>query len=296
MPSTTTQRKLASQFVAVTNATKENAQQYLKNANYNLDAAVNLYFNSAENDARSSGGKSRDELLNDIFNGIRSEEDKTGKPDTPEDTIGVSSIMEYASELGINMENYEFFVLCEIVQVEVMGEMTRKGFVEGWKKQSDERGRLVDATLAAQKRFLRARIDALPRDPALFKSVYRRAFFGGRETAQQKAISLEVIALPFWTELFSPNVHPWKTPRVDWLAAWKRYLEDIGWKRGVNKDMWNQTLEFAEKTMQDDTLSFWNEDQAWPGVIDDFVVWCKENNILKSSATAKGGDGMEVDD
>ncbi|KAK4177828.1 hypothetical protein QBC36DRAFT_124535 [Triangularia setosa] len=41
MPSTTTQRRLASQFVEATNASRENAQLYLKNANYDLNAAVN---------------------------------------------------------------------------------------------------------------------------------------------------------------------------------------------------------------------------------------------------------------
>ncbi|KAK4196432.1 hypothetical protein QBC40DRAFT_9454 [Triangularia verruculosa] len=41
MPSTTTQRRLASQFVEATNASRESAQLYLKNANYDLNAAVN---------------------------------------------------------------------------------------------------------------------------------------------------------------------------------------------------------------------------------------------------------------
>jgi DCN1-like protein 1/2 len=40
--------------------------------------------------------------------------------------------------------------------------------------------------------------------------------------------------------------------------------------------MWNQTFEFFQKTMQDETLSFWSEDGAWPGVIDEFVAFIKE--------------------
>jgi DCN1-like protein 1/2 len=52
--------------------------------------------------------------------------------------------------------------------------------------------------------------------------------------------------------------------------------------------MWNQTLEFANKTMEDESLSFWSEDGAWPSVIDDFVSWCKEKGVGQR-------DAMEMD-
>jgi DCN1-like protein 1/2 len=44
----------------------------------------------------------------------------------------------------------------------------------------------------------------------------------------------------------------------------------------VNRDMWHMTLEFLQKAVQDESLSFWNEDGAWPSVIDEFVVYAKE--------------------
>lgn len=40
--------------------------------------------------------------------------------------------------------------------------------------------------------------------------------------------------------------------------------------------MWNQLFEFYLKSIEDETLSFWSEDGAWPGVIDDFVAYAKE--------------------
>ena len=39
------------------------------------------------------------------------------------------------------------------------------------------------------------------------------------------------------------------------------------------------SLEFAVKSMEDEILSFWNEDGAWPSVIDDFVAWCRGKGI-----------------
>jgi DCN1-like protein 1/2 len=40
--------------------------------------------------------------------------------------------------------------------------------------------------------------------------------------------------------------------------------------------MWFQALEFFNKAKSDESLSFWSEDSAWPGVIDEFVLWLKE--------------------
>lgn len=48
------------------------------------------------------------------------------------------------------------------------------------------------------------------------------------------------------------------------------------WRKGVNKDMWEQTAVFMTKSLEDPTMSWWSEDGAWPGVLDDFVIFVKE--------------------
>lgn len=114
---------------------------------------------------------------------------------------------------------------------------------------------------------------------ALLKKVYRYTFIAGRER-DQKAMSLEA-AKVYWSMLFSAPGIEWNTANHDWLKLYERFLAEK-WTRSVNKDMWNMTLEFALKSMGDETLSFWNEDGAWPGVIDDFVAWCRTNGIGKA--------------
>lgn len=49
------------------------------------------------------------------------------------DTTGVDSTMSYLADLGVNLENVEVLVPLEIVQAPVVGEMTKQGFVDGWK-------------------------------------------------------------------------------------------------------------------------------------------------------------------
>lgn len=127
---------------------------------------------------------------------------------------------------------------------------------------------------------------ALPTQPALFKKVYRYTFVAGRE-GDQKALSLEN-ALVYWSVLFSPPGMVWKSKRHDWLDLWTTFLNET-WTRSVNKDMWNMTLEFASKSLADESLSFWNEDGAWPSVIDDFVAWCRVKGIGKP-------ESMDVDE
>lgn len=108
--------------------------------------------------------------------------------------------------------------------------------------------------------------------------MYRHAFLAAKEP-DQKAISLEY-ALIYWETLFTNPGLAWSSSGHNWLGLWKEYLM-AHWTRSINKDMWNQTLEFAYKTLEDGSLSFWSEDGAWPSVIDDFVSWCRESKGIK---------------
>jgi DCN1-like protein 1/2 len=120
----------------------------------------------------------------------------------------------------------------------------------------------------------------------LFKKVYKYTFVAGRER-DQKALSLEN-AMIYWGMLFSDPGMLWETENHDWLDLWKTFLTEK-WTRSVNRDMWNMALEFATKSMDDESLSFWSEDGAWPSVIDDFVDWCRQKGIGKA-------ESMDVDD
>jgi DCN1-like protein 1/2 len=126
----------------------------------------------------------------------------------------------------------------------------------------------------------------LPSDVALFKRVYKHTFICSKEKGQ-KALALDN-AVIYWQLLFSPPGMSWKTASTNWLDLWIDFLQ-TKWKKSVNKDMWNQTLEFWQKCIKDETLSFWSEDGAWPSVIDDFVAYIKEQR------GPAGADKMETD-
>ncbi|KAK2604465.1 hypothetical protein N8I77_007394 [Diaporthe amygdali] len=184
--------------------------------------------------------------------------------DTKE-SLSAETTQEYLEALGVNMEDAEQFVVMELVQSPSIGEITRNGFVSGWAATD-----LSTFGKTAQKNHVRRLINQLSSDPALFKKVYRHSFIAGKE-ASQKSIPLEH-ALVYWQLLFAPPGRPWKSANRDWAKLWEQFLTEK-WTRSVNKDMWNMTLEFANKSMEDEALGFYSEEDSWPAVVDDFVAW-----------------------
>ena len=55
------------------------------------------------------------------------EQDEAGK-------MELQSTMDYLEKINVSLENVELFVALEIVQAPTIGEITKQGFVEGWKK------------------------------------------------------------------------------------------------------------------------------------------------------------------
>jgi DCN1-like protein 1/2 len=50
-----------------------------------------------------------------------------------EDKAGVDGTMAYLVELGLNLEDASILVPLEIIQAPALAEMSKEGFVEGWK-------------------------------------------------------------------------------------------------------------------------------------------------------------------
>ncbi|KAG5748917.1 hypothetical protein H9Q69_004120 [Fusarium xylarioides] len=269
-PSAAQQKVLIAQFVALTGQSERQATRYLKNAGFKLNEAVDTFFSS---NGDTKGPSPLEVSLDKLFTQLQDSSDE-------KDKLELDSTMSYLTEkLQVNIENAELLVALELLQAPSVGVITRKGYVDGWKVTG------AGTTHQEHAAHLRKLTKSLSSDQTLFKKVYRHTFVAGRD-GDQKALNLET-ALVYWDILFAPPGMEWKTQNRNWLELWKSFL-NAKWTRSVNKDMWNMTLEFALKSLSDESLSFWNEDGAWPSVIDDFVDWCREQGIGKT-------DGMDVD-
>jgi len=254
------------QFIAVTSASHSTAVKQLKASGWKVDQAVDAYYGSL------APSKSSSTLaLNKAFDQYRD------NPEAP-DAIGIEGTMKYLGALGVELDEPACLAVLTELNAPTMGEITREGFRAGWKTHSAE-------TLPAQKAMIDHFRQSLVSNADYFRRVYRYTFTLARPEGQ-RAVPLDA-ATEYWRILFSNRGVQWRSGGTDWLALYLEYLEEK-WKKTVSKDLWDQTGEFATKCIGDSTLSWWNEDGAWPGVLDEFVAHVKAKKD-------EGGESMDVE-
>ena len=108
------------------------------------DLRSHRYFSSNSNGG-GAGAASKEAALDKMFDELRGESCADTLQMGPglilwvdlsrdsNDAISAESTMAYLADLGVDMENAEMFVALELVQAPSFGEITRTGFVEGWK-------------------------------------------------------------------------------------------------------------------------------------------------------------------
>ncbi|KAL9606660.1 MAG: hypothetical protein Q9179_000182 [Wetmoreana sp. 5 TL-2023] len=268
MPSyTPVQKSAIQQFTAVTDAKDSVAAKTLKNNNWNIDQAINAHFNS---NSSTSNPSPTTQSLNKLFDKYR--DNASEEPDT----IGVDGSMRYFADLGIALDEPVVLVVLTELNAPTMGELTRQGFVDGWK-------RLRANNITEQKSTLPSLRHSLPSSSGglfltTYKSTFRLALSPG-----QRSLPLDT-AIEYWRLLLSPPSLSWNTKTTPWLDWWIEYLT-TKWKKGVSKDMWVQTGVFVGKSLEDEGMGWWSEDGAWPGVLDEFV------GFVRGKRGVDGGDG-----
>ncbi|KAI9803209.1 MAG: hypothetical protein M1825_002000 [Sarcosagium campestre] len=270
---TSQQRTKIQQFSSFTASGERNAVKFLKAHDWNVEQAVHSFLSLQGGSGGSSTASTT--ALNKIFDKYRD------NPIESPDTIGVEGSMRYLADLKVQLDDVAVLVVGEALQSPTMGEFTRQGFVDGWKALSTD-------SISKQAQVIAKLAESLASNPPLFRRVYRRTFDLARN-AGQKAVALDA-AIEYWRLLFSERSGVrWATPNSPWLEWWVIFLGER-WKKSVNRDMWNMTYEFFARSMQDESLAWWDDQGAWPSVIDDFVLWVREKR--------EGGDSpakMEVE-
>ncbi|CAD6568128.1 MAG: Scaffold-type E3 ligase [Alectoria sarmentosa] len=212
--------------------------------------------------------------LNKLFDKYR--DNVAGEPDK----IGIEGSMRYLMDLGLKLDEAVVLAVLTELGAPTMGEFTRDGFVSGWQNHRAE-------TLPKQQSQIASFRRSLAMTPDFFKRVYKQTFLIARLPGQ-KIVPLET-ALEYWRLLFTAPSLSWNTANTPWLTLWLEYLE-AQWKKSVSKDMWDQTGVFAMKSLEDENMSWWSEDGAWPGVLDEFVFYVREKR-----RDAAGGAESEMD-
>jgi DCN1-like protein 1/2 len=232
---------------------------------------LHSYFGNSSANASTASNPSR-AALSKLFDKYR--DDPRGSPDT----ISITGSMAYFTAIGAELDDIACLIASEIVQCPSMGEITRDGFVNGWKDLGGD-------TIEAQKRIVASRRQGLgsaaPTSRQLMKAVYKHTFKLGITSAGQRSVDKET-CMEFWKMLFAPPSFDWRTQGTNWLALWLEFVASNNVK-GINSDVWNQTLVFAAESVKDETLAWWSEEAAWPALVDEFVEWSNEKRGVKKA-------------
>ncbi|KAL9086485.1 MAG: hypothetical protein Q9165_007101 [Trypethelium subeluteriae] len=209
---------------------------------------------------------------NDIRTPTKLSADNKAEPDL----IGTEGTMKYFQDIGVDLEGVDVLIASELLKCEILGELKRQNFIDGWASTNAD-------TISKQKSLLAARKSSLtaPTSRPLFHAIYKHTFTIARASTSQKVVPLDA-ALINWRTLFSSPSIDWRTPSTPWLDYWCEFLE-ARWKKSVNRDMWEQTYQFFEQTVQDESMDWYSEEGAWPSVIDEFVAFVREEK--------RGGEG-----
>ncbi|KAJ1032729.1 hypothetical protein NDA16_000750 [Ustilago loliicola] len=313
MSSSAKKEAVLRQFRQLTNATPQDAHRILKAHGYRIEPATDAFFNDEQAQINASASSSTldkkterevKERLNALFDRFRDsgnaadsdDEDEESGPSAAEDpdTMSIGGALKMCEALQVSPEDVVFLPLSYYLKSPSIGTFTRNDYVNGWKmldlsdtleKQAKTLEKLRQELLE-NKPLRLERIAEEKSNPAtassankgLYEKVYEYTYgFARREG--QKSLALEN-ALAFW-DLILPASPTFQregssgTFSQQQLDLWKKFLSEQTGGRAVSKDTWVQFLDFTKEINAD--FSNHDFDAAWPSVIDDFVLWAKEN-------------------
>ncbi|OAJ38410.1 hypothetical protein BDEG_22348 [Batrachochytrium dendrobatidis JEL423] len=228
-------------------AIEKNAAKLLKSHSWKLEVAVDDYFQSNGSARKSESHNSS--TVNPLFISALFDKYK----DAEEDAILLEGTEALCNDLNIDPTDVVTLVLAYHLKCENMCEFNRRGWQEGWLAlQCDN----IESMKAAVQRCDTNLMIRKWLEQMLIK-LPNFVFETGK-------LGLES-ALAFWDLLLKD--------RYTHLNMWKEFLEEAHGK-SITKDTWCLFWDFTESINED--FSNYDDDGAWPLLIDSFVVYARE--------------------
>jgi len=174
--------------------------------------------------------------------------------DVHEDCILDEGIEKFCQDLEVKPEEFVVLVLAWKFDAATMCVFSKAEFLQGCRNLA------VDSVSGIQNKF--PELLAEVKEKQAFKQLYRWAYRFGLDNAGQRTLPTDM-AISLWKLVFSQN-----EPSV--LQRWIEFLQKHG-IRGIPKDTWDMFLNFTEQVGDD--LSSYDDTEAWPSLLDDFVEY-----------------------
>ncbi|KAK1135382.1 DCN1-like protein 5 isoform X1 [Acipenser oxyrinchus oxyrinchus] len=177
----------------------------------------------------------------------------------PDEVLGPEGMEKFCEDIGVEPENIIMLVLAWKLEAPNMGFFTKEEWLKGMTLLQ------CDCTERLQSKldYLRSQLN----DTTAFKNIYRYAFDFARDKDQR---SLDIDTAKSMLALLLGRTWPL-------FSVFHQFLEQSKYKV-MNKDQWYNVLEFSRTVHAD--LSNYDEDGAWPVLLDEFVEWQKARLAL----------------
>lgn len=181
------------------------------------------------------------------------------------DVIGPEGMEKFCEDIGVEPENVVMLSLAWKLKAEHMGFFTLSEWVRGMTElQCDSMEKL------------KCKLDdlrGLLSDPVAYRNIFRFAYDFAKDKSQR---SLDVDTAAAMLALLLGKRWPL-------LPHFHQFLEQSKY-RIVNRDQWYNILEFTRMIAPD--LSNYDEDGAWPVMLDEFVDWYRRVHKSADVATS----------
>jgi len=192
--------------------------------------------------------------------------------DADVDCILADGIERFCADIHVQPDEFSVLVLAWKFNAEAMCRFTREEFINGCHALGGA------DTAQAVRAQLPAIVAEVCENKDRFRELYRWTYRFGLDVGQ-RTLPLSM-ALSLWRLVFSVNPPPV-------LERWLAFLEQRrSAPSGIMRDTWDMYLLFTEVIGED--LERYDESEAWPSLIDDFVEY---ENDRRNHNVATGNSG-----
>lgn len=249
------QRELVRQLQSFTQANERTCIYCLQKHQWRLELALDQYFNNPELYQQAALMSSRNSSSSNSVDNrkILSLYERYKDPNDP-GKIGVEGVEKLCIDLELDPTSITVLVLAWKLKAAVQCEFSQKEFVDGL-----ERLRVDD--IKKLKKVL-PKLEQDLEDTRQFRDFYLFTF-NFAKNPNQKSLELDM-ALAYWGIVLKGRfVH---------LDLWIEFVQD-NHKRAITKDTWTLLLDFSNQI--NGMFSNYDDEGAWPILIDEFVEWAK---------------------